>query len=51
MSQLKDLQILNLSKNDFSKGLPEVICQLTALQDLNLGGCKLSSLPDRFVLA
>ena len=46
-SKLTELKVLNLSDNNFSDGLPDVIGQLTSLNTLNLKKCKLSTLPVR----
>ncbi|XP_067937107.1 uncharacterized protein [Watersipora subatra] len=47
LSQLSHLEILKLSSNDFSEGLPEVICNLTSLKSLDVDRCEISQLPER----
>ena len=47
LSQLSELKSLDLSGNNFSGGLPDVIVQLTSLNTLKLDSCDLTTLPDR----
>ena len=46
---LQKLQVLDVSYNDFSKGLPDVISLLSSLRELNLNSCDLctQAFPDR----
>ena len=44
---LDKLSILDLSDNDFSGGLPDVVGGLAALKSLALKNCALTSLPSR----
>ena len=46
---LKHLQVLDLSDNDFSDGLPSVVGEITTLTTLDLFDCKLKDLPQRYV--
>ena len=48
MGALTNLKELDLSKNDFSTGLSDVIGDLTSLETLNLQRCRLSELPSRY---
>ncbi|XP_067935480.1 malignant fibrous histiocytoma-amplified sequence 1 homolog [Watersipora subatra] len=47
LSQLSHLEDLKLYGNEFSEGLPEVICNLTSLKSLAITGCRISQLPER----
>jgi len=47
LKALKSLHNLDLRSNSFSKGLPEVVTQLTTLTSLTLRNCRLTKLPDR----
>ena len=49
LCSLKHLQVLDLSYNDFSDGLPSVVGEITTLNTLNLSGCKLKDIPQRYV--
>jgi len=49
MSNLKKLETLVMSKNNFSKGLPDVITSMASLKKLDISGCKLPTLPERLV--
>ena len=41
--------MLNLSENDFSKGLPMVVTKLQSLRGLSVWNCQLADLPDEYV--
>jgi len=49
MSNLKNLETLNMSWNKFSKGLPDVFTSMTSLRELNMQHCALPTLPERLV--
>jgi len=51
MSNLKNLETLNMSRNNFSEGLPDVFTSMTSLSELNMKDCALPTLPERFVKA
>jgi len=51
MSNLKNLKTLNMSGNNCSEGLPDVFTSMTSLRDLNIGLCKLPTLPEGLVNA
>lgn len=48
MCQLIQLKELNLHRNQFRDSLPDVVCQLTALNKLSLRECGLKDLPLRY---
>jgi len=47
MSNLKNLDTLNMSLNNFSEGLPDVFTSMTSLRKLDISFCKLPTLPER----
>jgi len=47
ISQLTNLKVLEMSFNDFSAGLPDIISSLLSLEKLELTYCKLQTLPKR----
>jgi len=47
MSKLTNLKILDMSSNDFSAGLPDIVSSLLSLEKLELTHCKLQTLPKR----
>jgi len=49
MSNLKNLETLDISKNNFSKGLPDVFTSMPSLREFYIGRCELPNLPRRFV--
>ena len=49
LTKLYQLTTLHLDKNDFSKGMPEVIGHMTSLKVLRMINCKLNDLPQRLV--
>jgi len=49
MSNLKNLETLDMSRNKFSKGLPDVFTSMTSLRKLDISSCKLPTLPERLV--
>ena len=49
LTKLYQLTTLHLDKNDFSKGMPDVIGQMTSLKVLRMINCKLNDLPQRLV--
>jgi len=49
MSNLKNLLILDMSGNKFSKGLPDVVTSMTSLRGLSMWNCELPTLPERLV--
>jgi len=51
MSNLKNLKTLNMSGNNFSEGLPDVVTSMTYLRELDISYCKLPTLPERLVNA
>jgi len=51
MSNLKNLEILNMSENNFSRGLPDVFTSMTSLRELNAYNCELPALPKRLAKA
>jgi len=51
MSNLKNLETLNMSFNNFSEGLPDVFTSMTSLKELNIIYCALPTLPERLVKA
>jgi len=51
MSNLKNLETLNMSWNKFSEGLPDVFTSMTLLRELDMQNCELPTLPERFVKA
>jgi len=51
ISSLENLEVLNISYNNLSEGLPDnIFTSLLSLRELNMKKCKLSTLPDRRVL-
>jgi len=51
MSNLKNLETLNTSWNNFSEGLPDVFTPMTSLRQLYISYCRLPTLPERLVNA
>jgi len=51
MSNLKNLETLNMSGNNFSDGLPDLFTSMTSLRELDMQYCKLETLPERLVKA
>jgi len=49
MSNLKNLGTLNMSWNNFSGGLPDVVTSMTSLRKLDISFCNLPTLPERLV--
>jgi len=49
MSNLKNLETLSMSGNNFSKGLPDIFPSMTSLRELNISFCKVPTLPERLV--
>ena len=49
LSQLDKLQVLDLSYNPLLREVPEAVYSLSQLTELNLAGCKLSNVSDRYV--
>ena len=49
LSNLDNLEMLDLSINRFSKNFPEVVCELVSLKELNLSSCSISKLPSRCI--
>ena len=47
LSQLEKLQVLNLSGNPLRK-VPEAVYSLSQFTELNLAGCKLRNISDRY---
>jgi len=47
MSNLKNLETLDISQNNFSEELPDVVTSMTSLRELNIGLCELPTLPER----
>jgi len=51
ISLLKDLEILNISWNELSEGLPDnIFTSLQSLRELNMEMCNLVALPNRCLL-
>jgi len=51
ISSLKNLEVLNISDNNLSEGLPDnIFTSLLSLRELNMRDCKLSTLPNRCVV-
>ena len=48
LSSLKQLKVLDVGNNNFSRGLPTVITEITSLETLKLRVCELSELPQRY---
>jgi len=48
LCQLTQLEKLIIAGNPLNT-VPEVVSSLTSLKELNMGGCELSDLPERFV--
>jgi len=51
MSNLENLETLDMPGNKFSEGLPEVFTSMTSLRELYMENCKLETLPERLVKA
>ena len=49
LSQLEKLQVLDLSVNFELREVPEAVYSLSQLTELNLSGCKLNYISDRYV--
>ena len=49
LTRLNQLKNLYVDNNDFSKGMPDVIGQITSLSELLMRNCKLTDLPQRLV--
>jgi len=49
MSNLKNLETLNMSWNNFSVGLPDVFTSMPSLRELDISSCNLPTLPERLV--
>jgi len=48
---LENLEVLNISENNLSEGLPDnIFTSLLSLRELNMWNCRLTTLPSRFVL-
>jgi len=47
ISKLTNLKVLDMSHNDFSAGLLDIFSSLLSLEELELGSCKLQTLPKR----
>jgi len=51
ISELRNLEILNMSDNNLSDKLPDdMFTSLQSLRKLNIGRCELTTLPNRYVL-
>jgi len=51
MASLKNLEVLNISYNNLSEGLPDdIFTSLLSLRELGMSYCELSTLPNRCVL-
>jgi len=51
ISQLKNLEVLSITCNDLSEGLPDnIFTSLLSLRDLDAADCNLPTLPNRCVL-
>ena len=50
LDSFHQLKSLELSFNDFSAGLPDVISEMTSLEELSLWKCSLTDLPERYVV-
>jgi len=51
ISSLKNLEVLSISRNKLSEGLPDnIFTSLLSLRELNMEKCKLSTLPNMCVL-
>jgi len=51
ISSLKNLEVLNISRNNLSKGLPDnIFTSFLSLRELYMRLCRLSTLPNRCVL-
>jgi len=49
MSNLKNLETLDMSWNNFSEGLPDVFTSMISLRELSMQNCELPTLPERLV--
>ena len=49
LSTLKELKGLDLSGNNFSESLPDVVGSISTLNKLDLWDCQLTGLPERYV--
>lgn len=49
MSNLTNLDTLNMWRNNFSRGLPDVVASMTLLKELNIEDCGLATLPEKLV--
>ena len=49
LRKLSKLEVLSLKGNDFSKGLPAVLVELTSLEVLSLEKCDMADLLPRYV--
>jgi hypothetical protein len=49
LRSLQQLEVLDILGNNFSKGLPDVVSQLSSLRELHLYLCQLEDLPQRWV--
>jgi len=49
VSNLKNLGTLDMSWNNFSEGLPDVVTSMTSLRKLVISSCKRPTLPERLV--
>jgi len=49
MSNLKNLETLDMQGNNFSEGLPDIFTSMTSLMTLNMEKCELPTLPERLV--
>jgi len=49
MSNLKNLETLFMSGNNFREGLPDVFTSMTSLRELGMQNCRLPTLPERSV--
>jgi len=49
MSNLKNLETLDMSRNNFSEGLPDVFTFMRSLRKLSMWNCELATLPERLV--
>jgi len=51
MSQLTNLQVLNMSENSLSNKLPDdMFTSLQSLRELDISDCGLTTLPKRYLL-
>lgn len=47
ISELKNLETLIMSWNNFSRGLPDAFASMTSLTTLGASDCQLTTLPER----